>query len=167
MIQRIRQRRAKALRFLFAPEKSAAMLPNTVGAGDAGARTKLVYETRGRTFRRQSRRNSAGRAPRRRAVRHVVRPPELRMQTSSFFRIPPLLPRLASFGRLPQAAPKEAAFYTPPGGIYGFSVPIVAFFGAIDCFSGIRCFFVRTALHYYWLTHIIGLYIGYSIVSTD
>ena len=94
-------------------------------------------------------------------------PPELRMQTGSFFRIPPLLPRLASFGRLPQAAPKEADFYTPPGGIYGFSVPIVAFFGAIDCFSGIRCFFVRTALHYYWLTHIIGLYIGYSIVSTD
>ena len=92
------------------------------------AEAGCVYAARGRTFRRQSRRNSAGRPPRRRAVRHAVRPPELRMGAGSFFRIPPLLPRLASFGRLPQAAPKEAAFYTPPGGIYGF-------------FRSDRCFF--------------------------
>ena len=63
-------------------------------------------------------------------------PPELRMGAGSFFRVPTLLHGLASFAKLPQTAAKEAAFYTPPRGIYDFFVPIVAFFGAIDCFFG-------------------------------
>ncbi len=92
------------------------------------AEAGCVYAARGRTFRRQSRRNSAGRPPRRRAVRHAMRPLSSVCKLARFSASHPLLPRLASFGRLPQAAPKEAAFYTPPGGIYGF-------------FRSDRCFF--------------------------
>ena len=44
------------------------------GAWGAGRRHRFVYAARGRTFRRLCRRNSAGRMPRRRAVRHAVRP---------------------------------------------------------------------------------------------
>ena len=131
------------------------------------AEAGCVYAARGRTFRRQSRRNSAGRPPRRRAVRHAVRPLSSVCKLARFSASHPCFPGLHLSGGFPKLLQKRLLFIHLPGVYMFFSVPIVAFFGAIDCFSGIRCFFIRTALHYYWLTHIIGLYIGYSIVSTD
>ena len=55
---------------------------------------RLVYEARGRTFRRPSRRNSAGPSPRRRAARHAVRPRPPYTGRSPLHRVPcPGVPR--------------------------------------------------------------------------
>ena len=68
------------------------------GAWGAGRRHRFVYAARGRTFRRPCRRNSAGQPPRRRAVRHAVRP-----------RLP-----LPGSHESPRPSPRSAGIYMGP-----------------------------------------------------